>query len=420
MAEQVDGGGVTPVAAIRARPRMYVGDAGPEALWRLVRIVLDYCVGTDGPIPSGSQHVRIALLSDGGLDISGDGCGLPAGPSGHDGREDEPWLTLAFTSLWGGRVFPGSGLAIVNALSHLLIASVDQGNDTWTVRFEDGEQDGPLSHGTMIGAHPARGTSIVFWPRPEIVGGGFDRAAFDAHLEAYIAGHAGVAFSVTDYDTGAFDAATSGATRAVIRMVGGAVNAVSTELVVLDLRVRAAVDDLRGLLAVEAVIDGYCMCSGQLAVEFLDEAGGRLAYATIHHGAHLRWSGWSGDGMLADGPALAAWLVAHGVPDPETLRRDETRYSVFLDQSDVPDAGLLQRVHRHLAIGIQEARRLIRAGDVLYRQGQAVEVYATRRELDEAGHAYHIAPEFPYPAGRPAVRESYQQSPAKAPRRTVA
>ena len=386
----------TAVDAIRARPQMYVGGPSPDALWHLVRVVLDYSVGTDGPIPGGATRVTIALLADGGIDVSHNGRGLLAEPSGRYGHEDEPWLTLAFTTLWTGPAFPGSGLAIVNALSSGLIVSTDQGGRVRTARFEDGVQDGPIDHATVIGAGSSHGTSIIFWPRPEIVGASLDRAAFDAHLAAYAAEHPDVEFSVTDDDTEKFDVATCGATRAVIRMVGVAVNEVRTDAVALELDVPASVDELRRRLVVEEVIDGHCMCSGQLSVEFFDEADRRLADVTIHHGKHLRWPGWSGDGMLADGAALMAWLSAHGVPDPEKLRRDETRYSVYLDHSDAPDIGLIQTVHRHLGIGLQEARRRLKAGDVLYAEGTAAAVWAVRRELDAAGFPYRIAPDFPW------------------------
>ena len=100
---------LTPVEAIRARPGMYIGEPGPAAYWELVRLVLDYCVGTDGPIPCGATRVAIGLLSDGGIDITGNGRGLPLTPSGQVGREEEPWATLGFTTVWAGAGFPGSG-----------------------------------------------------------------------------------------------------------------------------------------------------------------------------------------------------------------------------------------------------------------------------------------------------------------------
>jgi len=76
---------LTGLEAVRARPQMYIGSTGPTALWALVKLVLDYCVGTDGPIPGGAKNVEIALLSDGGVAIRDDGHGLPVEPSGRYG-----------------------------------------------------------------------------------------------------------------------------------------------------------------------------------------------------------------------------------------------------------------------------------------------------------------------------------------------
>lgn len=77
-----------------------------------------------------------------------------------------------------------------------------------------------------------------------------------------------------------------------------------------------AVSQLIDRLHVSRVIDGYCMCAGTVSLEFLNATGGRITVAAIHHGKRLRWSGWSGDAELADGPRLLALLSELGYDGP--------------------------------------------------------------------------------------------------------
>ena len=292
---------------------MFIGEIGPKAIWRLVEVVLNYSVGTDDPVPSGAKHIEIALFSDGGIDIQDDGQGLLFEACGLRGREDEPWAIAALNNLWVGRRHPLAGLPVVNALSSMVIVTAHHGGRGFTAWFDDGKQDGPINEWTTDDGNSHHGTSITFWPRAEIFGGQLDRAYFDEQLAAYADTHPDVEFSVTDFDIDAFDAAVADAKQVVVRMMRD-VLAGSPDAVVLRLTDPSDLAEFRRLLAVEYVVDGYCMCAGELAVEFLDESGQRLARVSIHHDSHIRWDGWSGDGWLADGKALLAWLSTRGVP----------------------------------------------------------------------------------------------------------
>jgi len=303
----------SPLEAIRARPAMYIGEISPKAIWKLVEFVLDCSVGTDDPVPSGAKHVVIALFSDGTVDIQDDGQGLLFEACSLRGREDEPWAIAALNNLWVGLRHPIVALPVINALSSMVIVSAHHGGRGFTAWFDDGKQDGPINEWTTDDIDSHHGTSITFWPRAEIFGGQLDRAYFDEQLASYADTHPDVEFSVIDYDIGAFDAAVADAKQVVVRMMSDMLVG-APDSVPLRLTDPADLAEFRRLLAVEYVLDGYCMCVGKLAFEFLDESGQRLTRATIHHGTHLRWDGWSGDGWLADGKALLAWLSTRGVP----------------------------------------------------------------------------------------------------------
>ena len=73
-----------------------------------------------------------------------------------------------------------------------------------------------------------------------------------------------------------------------------------------------------GTVAVTAVTDVVRMCLGTVSMELLEASGERLTMVSLHHGTGLRWSGWSGDAELADGPGLLALLSKLGYDGPTT------------------------------------------------------------------------------------------------------
>ncbi len=85
----------------------------------------------------------------------------------------------------------------------------------------------------------------------------------------------------------------------------------------------AALRQLRQALAVERVTGGLCMCLGDLALEFFDPAGQRLALVGLHHAVTIRWSGWDSDAQLRDGDEVLQWLAERGAAGP--LAREQER-----------------------------------------------------------------------------------------------
>ncbi|MBC6460186.1 hypothetical protein [Actinomadura sp. HBU206391] len=86
--------------------------------------------------------------------------------------------------------------------------------------------------------------------------------------------------------------------------------------ILADLSEPAELDRLRRAMAVDSVPGAVCACAGDVRFEFLDEDGRHLTTVVFHHGVTLRWDGWDGDAVLADGRSLLHWLEEHGAPGP--------------------------------------------------------------------------------------------------------
>ncbi|WP_406369332.1 ATP-binding protein [Streptomyces sp. NBC_00647] len=156
--------------AIRNRPGMYVGSTGVRGLHQVVfevagRAVNEVLAGRAGA-------VDIALTSDGGVRVADDGPGIPVEADADDGSAGlEALLTrpFAWTDL-GGRhnaamsAF-GMGPCVTNALSSRLTVEVRRAGVRWVQEYTRGVSPTPP---TDTGPAAGSGTTIVFWPDPEI------------------------------------------------------------------------------------------------------------------------------------------------------------------------------------------------------------------------------------------------------------
>ncbi|MFG3690432.1 hypothetical protein [Micromonospora sp. NPDC047740] len=104
------------------------------------------------------------------------------------------------------------------------------------------------------------------------------------------------------------DALMAAASEVVVRERFGGVLAATSD--------PAALAQLRFALRVGSVLDGFCMCLGEYAVDFLDDTGQLVAAVSYHHAVTLRWDGFTGDGELVDGTALLYWLAGRGCQSP--------------------------------------------------------------------------------------------------------
>ncbi|MET9903859.1 DNA gyrase subunit B [Streptomyces sp. NPDC006446] len=158
--------------AIRKRPGMYVGSTGVRGLHQIVfevagRAVNEVLAGRAGA-------VDIALTSDGGVRVADDGPGIPV-EADVDAEADSAGLEALLTRphAWrdlGGRhnaamsAF-GMGPCVTNALSSRLTVEVRREGVRWVQEYTRGVSPTPP---TDTGPATGSGTTIVFWPDPEI------------------------------------------------------------------------------------------------------------------------------------------------------------------------------------------------------------------------------------------------------------
>jgi len=164
--------------AVRKRPGMYIGSTGPRGLHHLVQEIVDNSV--DEALAGFASNIVVTLRKDGGVTVVDDGRGIPVD---EHPVEKKSTLEVVLTVLHAGGKFGGGGYAVsgglhgvgssvVNALSTRLDAEVRRQGAVWRQSYEIGVPLGPVVEGE---ASDATGTTITFWPNPEI----FETVVFD-------------------------------------------------------------------------------------------------------------------------------------------------------------------------------------------------------------------------------------------------
>ena len=160
--------------AVRKRPGMYIGSTGERGLHHLVYEVVDNSV--DEALAGYCDEINVTLMPDGSLQCIDNGRGIPVDI--HP-VEKKPALEVVLTVLHAGGKFGGEGykvsgglhgvgVSVVNALSKKLVAEIDRDGTRFKQEFVDGGK--PKSKIQKIGSSPSKtnGTSITFYPDPEI------------------------------------------------------------------------------------------------------------------------------------------------------------------------------------------------------------------------------------------------------------
>ena len=160
--------------AVRKRPGMYIGSTGERGLHHLVWEIIDNSV--DEALAGHCDRIVVTLLADGGLRVEDDGRGIPTDTAT---GQDLPALTMALTMLHAGGKFGGGGykvsgglhgvgVSVVNALSTRLVAEVRNRGHLWRQGFTAGVPDADLEQVRPLAEDEGTGTTITFWPSPEI------------------------------------------------------------------------------------------------------------------------------------------------------------------------------------------------------------------------------------------------------------
>jgi DNA gyrase subunit B len=165
--------------AIRKRPGMYVGGAGPEGLHHLVYECVDNAI--DEVMAGYATEVFVTIGVDGSCTVKDDGRGMPVDPMKHENPaiNGRPAVEVILTEVHAGGKFDGNaykvsgglhgvGIKCVNALSEWTEVEVDKGPTTWKIAFARGEVTSPLHVVAERSSGGRNGTRISFKPDHEI------------------------------------------------------------------------------------------------------------------------------------------------------------------------------------------------------------------------------------------------------------
>jgi DNA gyrase subunit B len=182
---------------VRKRPGMYIGSTGLKGLHHLIWEVVDNSV--DEAMAGHCDRIDVTLLADGGCRVTDNGRGIPVDK--HPRYKNKSAAEIALTVLHAGGKFGGSGytisgglhgvgVSVVNALSTKLEAEIDSSIDgkRHHLSFHNGGKVLEKIH--VIGKAPRgrTGTTITFWPDPEIFqaeGTEFRAQTILEHLQTY-------------------------------------------------------------------------------------------------------------------------------------------------------------------------------------------------------------------------------------------
>jgi len=156
---------------VRKRPGMYIGSTDVRGLHHLVYEIVDNSI--DEAMGGFCDHITVTLRKDGSACVVDNGRGIPVGIHQHTGKSA---LEVALTMLHAGGKFGGEGykvsgglhgvgLSVVNALSERLEATVRREGQEFFMSFKRGEPEAEIR---VLGETEETGTTICFWPDPEI------------------------------------------------------------------------------------------------------------------------------------------------------------------------------------------------------------------------------------------------------------
>ena len=160
---------------VRRRPGMFIGGTDEKALHHLFAEVIDNSM--DEALAGHATFIEVDLGSDGFLNVSDNGRGIPVDP--HPKFPKKSALEVIMCTLHAGGKFDskvyetsgglhGVGVSVVNALSERLEVEVARGGRLYRQTYARGTPKTKLEEAGRVSNR--RGTSVRFRPDPEIFG----------------------------------------------------------------------------------------------------------------------------------------------------------------------------------------------------------------------------------------------------------
>ncbi|HET7420625.1 MAG TPA: DNA topoisomerase (ATP-hydrolyzing) subunit B [Candidatus Dormibacteraeota bacterium] len=156
---------------VRRRPGMYIGGTDVRGLHQLVYEVVDNAV--DEALAGYAQRIEVTLFADGSVQVTDDGRGIPVDVHKKEGISA---LELVMTRLNAGGKFGGGGYKVSSGLHGVGVSAVNflsEKQQVWVrlggkTYFQEYARGVPRATVKAIGKAEGTGTTVRFWPDPQI------------------------------------------------------------------------------------------------------------------------------------------------------------------------------------------------------------------------------------------------------------